>query len=116
MHSRSWLATALTIVSALSMALAADRLWSQAVDLRSLDGEWIFVEDLTEGRALEQQVPPMSSKFSMHIDEKGTAVVLNGHGSGHRDVRMALDGSITEVKAPMTTRNASFMSSLPMVD
>jgi hypothetical protein len=23
------------------------------------------------------------------------AVVLNGHGSGHRDVRVALDGSVT---------------------
>ena len=33
----------------------------------------------------------MSSKFSMRVDEGETAVVLNGHGSGHRDVRIALD-------------------------
>ncbi len=34
----------------------------------------------------------------MHVEEG--AVVLNGHGCGHRDVRIALDGSTTEVKEP----------------
>lgn len=68
--------------------------------LRALDGEWLYVEDRTEGRPLEQLGPPMSSKFSMRIEEG--AVVLNGHGSGHRNVRVALDGSITEVKEPKT--------------
>ncbi len=66
--------------------------------LRALDGEWIYLEDRTEGRALEQMGPPMASKFSMRVEEG--AVVLNGHGSGHRDVRVALDGSITEVVEP----------------
>jgi len=66
--------------------------------LRALDGEWIYVEDRTAGRPLEQQGPPMSAKFSMRVEEG--AVILNGHGSGHRDVRVALDGSITEVKEP----------------
>ncbi len=42
----------------------------------------------------------MSSKFSMRVEEG--AVVLNGHGSGHKDVRVALDGSITEVTTPET--------------
>ncbi len=69
--------------------------------LPALDGEWIFVEDKTEGRALEQLGPPMSSKFSMRIEEG--AVVLNGHGSGHKDVRIAIDGTVTEVKEPKTT-------------
>jgi hypothetical protein len=41
----------------------------------------------------------MSSTFSMHI-EKGAVVLVRGHGSGHRDVRVALDGSITEVAEP----------------
>jgi hypothetical protein len=36
----------------------------------------------------------------MRVEEG--AVVLNGHGSGHRDVRVALDGSITEVAEPKT--------------
>ena len=59
-----------------------------------MDGEWIFVEDRTEGRTLEQMSPPMASSFSMRVEEG--AIVLNGHGSGHRDVRVALDGSVTE--------------------
>jgi hypothetical protein len=81
-------------------ALTSSALSAQPDGLRALDGEWIYVEDRTEGRALEQQGPSMSAKFSMRIEEG--AVVLNGHGSGHRNVRVALDGSITEVKDPKT--------------
>lgn len=62
--------------------------------LRAVDGDWIFIEDRTEGRTLEQLTAPMSSSFSMKV-ESG-AVILNGHGSGHKDVRVALDGSATE--------------------
>lgn len=65
-----------------------------ARDLRAIDGEWIFLEDRTEGRALEHLGPPMASRFSMRVEDG--AVVLDGHGSGHRDVRVALDGSVTE--------------------
>ncbi|MCG3132301.1 MAG: hypothetical protein FLDDKLPJ_03134 [Phycisphaerae bacterium] len=64
--------------------------------LRALDGEWIYVEDRTQGRALEQLGPPMSSRFSMRAEE-GAVILVSGHGSGHRDVRVALDGSVTEV-------------------
>ncbi len=71
---------------------------AEAADLRALDGEWIYVEDRTEGRTLEQLGPPMASKFSMRVEDG--AIVLNGHGSGHRDVRIELDGSITEVNEP----------------
>jgi hypothetical protein len=81
-------------------ALTSGALSAQPDGLRALDGEWIYVEDRTEGRTLEQMGPPMSAKFSMRIEEG--AVVLNGHGSGHRNVRVALDGSITEVKEPKT--------------
>ena len=103
MHSRTWLATALAllaILGALSTALAVSAPSTQPDGLRALDGEWIYVEDRTEGRTLEQLGPPMSSKFSMRIEED--AVVLNGHGSGHIDVRVALDGSITEIAEPKT--------------
>jgi len=65
-----------------------------SADPRRVDGDWIFVEDRTEGRTLEQLSPPMASSFSMRVEDG--AVVLNGHGSGHRDVRVALDGSVTE--------------------
>ncbi|MEW5984979.1 MAG: DUF6265 family protein [Acidobacteriota bacterium] len=68
----------------------------QPGSLRALDGEWVYVEDRTEGRALEQLGPPMSSKFSLRIEE-GAVILVSGHGSGHRNVRVALDGSATEV-------------------
>ena len=103
MRLRTWLVTALALLATLGAALVA-LAWSapstQPDGLRALDGEWIYVEDRTEGRTLEQLGPPMASKFSMRVEEG--AVVLNGHGSGHRDVRIALDGSITEVAEPKT--------------
>jgi hypothetical protein len=69
-------------------------------ELSVMDGEWIFVEDKTEGRALEQLGPPMASKFLMKV-ENG-AIILNGHGSGHKNVRVTLDGTVTEIKEPTT--------------
>jgi hypothetical protein len=104
MHLRSWLAIALALLTTLgaaSAALASSARSTQDTGLRALDGEWLFVEDRTEGRALEQLGPPMSSKFSLRVEEG--AVVLNGHGSGHRDVRVAIDGSVTEVAEPKRT-------------
>lgn len=101
MNFGTWLATALTIFAALSansQDSSASARPAQTDALKALDGEWLFVEDRTEGRALEQLGPPMSSKFSFRVEE--AAVVLNGHGSGHKDVRVALDGSITEIKEP----------------
>jgi hypothetical protein len=103
MPLRTWPATTLALLATLGAALVAltpNSLSAQPDGLRALDGEWIYVEDRTEGRAPEQLGPPMSSKFSFRIEEG--AVVLNGHGSGHRNVRVALDGSITEVKEPTT--------------
>ncbi len=103
MQLRTRPATALALLATLGAALAAltsSALSAQADGLRALDGEWIYVEDRTEGRTLEQLGPPMASKFSLRIEEG--AVILNGHGSGHRDVRIKLDGSITEVTEPRT--------------
>ncbi len=73
---------------------------AQDEGVRAVNGEWIYVEDRTEGRALEQMGPPMSSTFSLRVEED--AVFLNGHGSGHRDVRIALDGSTTEITEQKT--------------
>jgi hypothetical protein len=102
MHLRTWLATTLALLATLceaSATLDAGAGSPQADDLRALDGEWIYVEDRTEGRVLEQMGPPMSSKFAFRIEE-GAVILARGHGSGHKDVRIALDGSITEVKEP----------------
>ena len=84
----------LTIVCTLRTATAQERPVAVQDGLRALDGEWIFVEDRTEGRTLEQLSAPMASKFSMRVEDG--AVILNGHGSGHKDVRVALDGTATE--------------------
>lgn len=65
--------------------------------IRELDGEWIYVEDRTADQPIERLGPPMASKFSMRVEEAGNAVILNGHGSGHHEVRIALDGSVIEV-------------------
>lgn len=88
----------LTVVTGLATVGTASR---QDVDVRSLDGEWVYVEDRTEGRALEQLGPPMSSRFIFKV-EQGAIVLAWGHGGGgNRDVRVKLDGTATEV--PGTT-------------
>jgi len=113
MRLHTWLLTALAFFTTFSGALAQDSAAPsaqapsaapvQANELRALDGEWVFLEDRTEGRTLEQLGPPMASKFLMNVEEGGGAVIINGHGSGHKNVRIALDGSITEVTEPKTT-------------
>jgi hypothetical protein len=112
MRTRLWLASVMALLGApavfgaVSTALGRDAATAQketapppAVssghDVRAVDGEWIYVEDRTEGRALDRMGPPMSSTFSLRVEDG--AVILNGHGSGHRDVRIALDGSTTEI-------------------
>jgi len=102
MHLHTRAATALALLATLGVVLASGPLSAQADGLRALEGDWIYVEDRTEGRALEQMGPPMSSTFSMHI-ENGAVILVRGHGSGHRDVRVELDGSITEVAEPGPT-------------
>lgn len=74
----------------------------QANDLRALDGEWIFVEDRTPGRTIEQLGPPMSSRFLFKVEE-GAIVLVWGHGGGgNRDVKVKLDGTPTEIEDKQT--------------
>ncbi len=94
LQSRS--ATALTLLSLLALALAASQLAAQNDGIQALAGEWTYVEDRTEGRALERLGPPMSNTFALRIED-GAVILVRGHGSGHRDVRVALDGKVTEV-------------------
>ena len=105
MHLRTWQSTVLALLATFGSALAALAANVPSVQpdgVRALDGDWIYLEDRTEGRPLEQMGPPMSSQFSFRVEEGGGALILNGHGSGHRDVRIALDGSTTEVVEPKT--------------
>ncbi len=103
---------ALATVCALSMAMALGGSSAPPDDLRAIDGDWIYVEDRTEGRALEELGPPMASSFSMRVEDG--AVILNGHGSGHKDVRVALDGSVTE--RPDEDRIARYTGGWKVVD
>jgi hypothetical protein len=83
-----------SLLATLTTAFSTPRTSPQ--DLKALDGEWIYVEDRTEGQTLEQLGPPMSSKFSLRT-EVGVVILVSGHGSGNKDVRVALDGSATDV-------------------
>jgi hypothetical protein len=94
--------------AALALALAVSS-WApvaqsspQTDALRALDGEWIFVEDLTPSRSLEQMNPPMNARFILKIED-GAVVLVWGHGGyGNRDVRVKLDGTPTEIPATNT--------------
>ena len=97
----------LAVITAALAALSMNPLSAQPDELKALDGEWIYVEDRTEGRALERQGPPMSSKFSLRIEE-GAVVLVYGHGGGRRDVRIVLDGSVTEVPDTATGQVARY--------
>lgn len=98
-----------TLASQLFAAIAAtctsfpQNLDMLTTDLKALDGEWVFVEDRTEGRSLEQVNPPMSSKFIFRAED-GAMILVSGHGSGLRDVRVSLQGVLTEV--PTTSAGA----------
>lgn len=66
-------------------------------DLRALDGEWVFVEDRTEGRTLEQLSPPMGNKFIFKTDTDAIILVWGHGGGGNREVCVKLDGTPTEI-------------------
>lgn len=80
---------------ALMTALAAQAAAPLDPALHALNGDWHFYEDRTPNRPLEQLGAPMST-FSFRA-EPDAVVLVRGHGSGHTDVRVAFDGSITEV-------------------
>ena len=73
-------------------APAASAPATQVDGMAALDGEWIFVEDRTEGRPVEQQQPSMSTKVTLRV-EQDALVLLRSDG----EVRMALDGSATDI-------------------
>jgi hypothetical protein len=101
MSSSSGLCTRFSVVLALVASLSIGS--AQQTDaLQALDGVWVYVEDRTEGRSLEQLGPPMSSTFSFRVEE-GAVILASGHGSGHKDVRVALDGTVNEFTEGNTT-------------
>jgi hypothetical protein len=57
-----------------------------------VDGEWVYVEDRTEGRPLEKQGPNSGPRLKLRV-EKDAVVLVRSDG----EIRMALDGSPTDV-------------------
>jgi hypothetical protein len=80
------------MLGARSEALASTARAMQVDGLRALDGDWIYVEDRTEGRAVEQQQPSMSAKVRLRVEENALVLVRSDG-----EVRMALDGAPTEI-------------------
>ncbi len=99
MHLRTLRVTALALFASLGVAIAfASSAHSAPADgLRGLDGEWIYVEDRTEGRPAEQQQPSMSARVRLRL-EKDALILVRSDG----EVRIALDGSPTDVVRPGT--------------
>jgi len=83
------------------MAASARSAW--AYDLRALGGEWLYVEDRTEGRAAQDQQPPMSVTFALRVEEDAV-VMVRGKGTRQREERIPLDGSTLEVAEASTVK------------
>ncbi len=107
MRWHTWPVTALALLVSLGTSQAAPDASDPAAPasgthaappegLQAMDGEWIYFEDRTEGRALEQMGPPMSSTFTFDIEDDAIVLVW-GHGGGRGNVRVPLDGTVAEV-------------------
>jgi hypothetical protein len=109
MHLRTGLATTLALLATFGAAMAALAPSARSAqaddDLRALSGEWLYVEDRTEGRASEDQQPPMSVTFGFRVEEDAV-VMLRGKGTNRREERIALDGSTTEEVDGDTARSS----------
>jgi hypothetical protein len=93
MRLRTRPATALAFLAILGAASAAASARSaQADGWRALDGEWIYVEDRTEGRAVEDHQPSMSARVRLRVEEDAIVVVRRSY-----EIRLPLDGSTTDV-------------------
>lgn len=92
---------AATVVLLLVASLSAVGTASpQDNDLKALDGEWIFVEDRTEGRALENVNPPMNARFIFKVEESAVILVWGHGGNGNRNVSVKPNGDPTEIAGP----------------
>jgi hypothetical protein len=93
MHLRTGPAAALALLAALGAASAASSARSaQAEGWRALDGDWIYVEDRTAGRAVEDHQPSMSAKVRLRVEKDAVVVVRRSY-----EIRLPLDGSTTDV-------------------
>ena len=82
----------LAVLAALAATPIGRTLAAQASTVRALDGEWIYVEDRTEGRASEQQQPSMNARVVLRVEDSALVLVRSDG-----ELRLPLDGSATEV-------------------
>lgn len=61
-------------------------------DAKALDGEWIYIEDRTEGRPLEEHQPSMGGRVRIRI-EQDAFVLVRSNG----EIRVKFDGTPTDV-------------------
>ena len=94
MHLSSRLATAFALLAIIGSPIASnaqDEAKSEDEDLRKLDGTWIFVEDRTEGRPVDQGGARMNVKFTFRV-EKDAVIYPRSRG----EERITLDNSVIE--------------------
>jgi hypothetical protein len=106
MRSLLWLFPVLALLTSLATILstpASAATTPQPQGPQAIHGEWIYVEDRTDGRPAEQHQPSMSARLTLRVEDD--AVVLLR--SGGREIRMPLDGSPTEVAFDNSTSNYS---------
>ena len=60
-YFRGWLSVGFGLLAVIGAPTASS---AQDENLRALDGEWLFVEDRTEGRAVEKGGPPTTTSNS----------------------------------------------------
>ena len=85
-------------------AFASESRALQDEDVAQFEGDWLYFEDLTEGRAEEEQQPPMSVRFAFRVEDDAV-VMVRGAGSRQREERISLDGSVIEVDGEGSTRS-----------
>lgn len=107
MHTRNCLAALallalLATLTAASASSAPAPRATQPDDLRALGGVWIYVEDRTEGRPVEDHQPSMSDRVTFRVEEDAV-VLIRSNG----EIRMPLDGSPTEIRSPQSASRYS---------
>lgn len=69
MDLRTLLSRALALPATIGSPVASSAQSTQGDELRGLGGTWLFVEDRTEGRAVEQGGAPMSVRFALRVEK-----------------------------------------------
>ncbi len=99
---------AILLTSALLQSSIISQTSQNSTSLKALEGEWIYFEDRTPNRPLEQMGAPMSSKFSFAAADNAV-VLVRGHG--HVNVQVSLDGKATDVASEGSARIARYTGS-----